>query len=182
MNDPKHRKLRSFFTALTCLLAATLTACSSDELGDLRDFVAKEKSRPAGRIAPLPEFEIYETFTYAARDLRNPFRPKEEALLTDSEEANSSGLRPEDNRNREALEAFPLDGLTFMGLLEKEGVVWGIVKAPDGLVHRVQAGNYMGQNYGKILSIDESRIELMEIVQDGRGGWFEREAAVAIAD
>jgi type IV pilus assembly protein PilP len=165
--------------ALACLV--TLAGCSSAEHQDLRDFIAREKARPPGRIEPLPEFEMYETFTYQARDDRDPFRPEEEAILTQGPKV-ASGPRPDGNRNKEALEDFPLDSLTFMGLLQKEGVTWGIVKSPDGMVHRTQVGNHMGQNYGKITAINESKIELMEIVPDGRGGWFEREAAVAISD
>lgn len=165
---------------LGCLLV-TLAGCSSDQHRDLQQFVATEKARPPGRIDPLPEFEMYETFTYGARDERDPFRPKEEAVLTQTQHV-ASGPRPDGNRNKEALEAFPLDSLTFMGLLQKEDTIWGIVKDPQGMVHRTQVGNHMGQNYGRITIINESKIELMEIVPDGRGGWFEREAAVAISD
>lgn len=164
------------------MLVISLAGCSSDGLSDLQTFVFEEKQRKAKRIEPLPEFEVYETFTYAARELRDPFKLEEEAVLSEAESTPSSGLRPDGNRNREALEAFPLDALEFIGLMQKDETVWGIVKAPDGLVHRIQVGNYMGQNNGKIIAIDESKVELKEIVSDGRTGWFEREAALAIAE
>ena len=39
-------------------------------------------------------------------------------------------------------------------------------------------GDYMGMETGKILAIDENKIELLEIVSDGTGGWVERERTV----
>jgi type IV pilus assembly protein PilP len=46
----------------------------------------------------------------------------------------------------------------------------------------VQAGNYAGQNYGKITRVTEYEVELTEIVPDGIGGWMERQATIAISE
>ena len=70
----------------------------------------------------------------------------------------------------------------MVGTLTQGGTNYGLVQTSDGLIHRVIAGNYMGQNDGRIVSIDESKIELIEIISDGIGGYVEREAAVGIAD
>ena len=40
----------------------------------------------------------------------------------------------------------------------------------------------MGMNYGKITSINESKITLLEIIEDGMGGWIEREAALSLSE
>jgi type IV pilus assembly protein PilP len=40
----------------------------------------------------------------------------------------------------------------------------------------------MGQNYGRILSISESEIQLVEIIPDGLGGFLERPAGLGLAD
>jgi len=56
--------------------------------------------------------------------------------------------------------------------------LYGLVRDPNGGVHRVQMGDYMGTDNGKILAIDENGIELLEIVSDGTGGWVERERTV----
>ncbi|MCG7971956.1 MAG: pilus assembly protein PilP [Candidatus Thiodiazotropha taylori] len=40
----------------------------------------------------------------------------------------------------------------------------------------------MGQNHGRIMLITEDRIELNEIVQDGSGGYIERQASLALAE
>jgi type IV pilus assembly protein PilP len=40
----------------------------------------------------------------------------------------------------------------------------------------------MGQNDGKITGIFDDRIELVELVPDGAGGWLERQAKIALED
>ena len=43
-------------------------------------------------------------------------------------------------------------------------------------------GNYIGQNFGKITAVTESQLEIKELVQDGMGGWIERDAALSLGD
>jgi type IV pilus assembly protein PilP len=68
----------------------------------------------------------------------------------------------------------------MMGTLELDNELWGIVRSPDGTIHRVQVGNYLGRNHGKVVGISEESIDLNEIIQDGQGGWQERTAALAL--
>ena len=75
-----------------------------------------------------------------------------------------------------------MDGLEFVGLLENNAESWAIITAPDTLVYRAQVGNHLGQNFGKIVVIDESKVQLEEIVPDGLGGWIKRNAALAIKE
>jgi len=51
-----------------------------------------------------------------------------------------------------------------------------------GGVHRVKVGDYLGRNHGKILAIDESKIDVMEIVPDGEGGWLERPRSLSLKE
>lgn len=166
------------------LAALTLLAvgCSRNELSDLQQYVQEVKARPAGRIPPLPEFETYETFVYQNRELRDPFVPKDEATITQTGRPTGPGLRPDMNRRKEALENFPLDGLKFVGLLENSSDSWAIIKAPDNLVYRAKVGNHIGQNYGEVVSVDESKVRIVEIIADGLGGWIKRDAALAIEE
>ena len=57
---------------------------------------------------------------------------------------------------------------------------YGLVQSKDGLVHKVQPGNYLGQNDGKVTEITGSRISLVEIIPDGLGGYIERPASLAL--
>ena len=70
----------------------------------------------------------------------------------------------------------------MMGTLEKGDQFWAILRSPDSIIHRVQVGNYIGQNHGKITEITEDKIMLQEIVPNGSGGWEERDAELALAE
>lgn len=164
--------------AVLSLLAAALLAGCSLGTADLEDKIGEIKSRKAAPLEPLPVMKQFETFEYAAQDLRDPFsEPTEERVS-----GQGAGPRPDPERRKEALEAFPLDGLAMVGTLDKDGVNWGLVKDPDGVIHRVLPGNYVGQSDGKIAGIFEDRIELVELVPDGAGGWIERRAIMALGE
>jgi type IV pilus assembly protein PilP len=166
---------------ITLLIAGVaLSACGGD-MDDLDQYVNSVKARPGGRIEPLPEITPYEVFTYIAdaEGHRSPFVP-------DSPQAAAGmaagGTRPDPERSREFLEQFPLDTLRMVGTLELGETHFGLVQTSDGLIHRVVPGNYMGQNDGRIVAVNDSEIELVEIISDGIGGYLERDAAVGLAD
>lgn len=156
-----------------------IAGCSSQQYGDLDQYIEDVKRRTKGRIEPLPEVKTYESQPYSAMDLRDPFTPYTEEP---SEELAQPGIQPNLQRKREALEAFPLDSLSFVGHLEKDGTLWGLVQAPDSSIYRVSIGNHLGKNYGEIITITESSILLKEIIPNGTGGWVEREASLALTE
>jgi type IV pilus assembly protein PilP len=162
------------------LLAATalaLVAGCSDDTDQLRAQIAEIKSRPGGRIEPLPEVKPYETFAYPSADQRSPFEPGVPASM-----AGPNAIRPDSSRPREFLEQFSLDTLRMVGTLKLQNRVYGLVQTKDGLVHRVLPGNHLGQSDGRITAIEEGKISLIEIVPDGMGGFIERPAALALSE
>jgi len=177
-------RLRTFFVpALALLLLAGCTAGRRD----LEDWVAAEKAKKGAPIDPLPVVKTFETFEYKYQDtsgqeLRDPFSPSAEEARAELAAEGGSGPRPDANRTPELLEKFPLDGLSMVGTLGLGSAIEGLVKDPDGVVHRVHESNYLGQNYGRITMIAEDRIELVELVPNGAGGWMERQASIALGD
>ena len=165
------------------LLGLMIAGCSGDNLSDLRSFVQAEKAKPGGRVAPIPEVKPFESFTYKVNGRKSPFQPWGlNAGATKSARSSAGGLHPDTHRRREALEAFPLDTLRMVGTLSQKNGMWAIIRAPDGLVYRVTRNNYLGQNYGRITKISEDKVELMEIVPDGLGGWQERRTNLVLAE
>ena len=164
-------------------LATMLTACGG-EMSDLEHFISETKTRHHGKVDPLPEFPPYQTFAYTSLDVRDPFRPQTD-IGNDSLaqiETEYSGPRPEATRRREPLESYPVDSLKMVGLLQQRAQTWALVRDPEGTIHRVQPGNYAGQNHGKIVSVSETRIDIVELVPDGLSGWVNRDAKLAMAD
>lgn len=166
------------------LLACVISLCScGGDMSDLEQFIAATKQAHHGKVDPLPEFPPYQTFEYVSQNLRDPFRPQTD--LTSSPlaiETEYSGPRPEATRRREPLESFPVDALKMVGLLQQKSQTWGLVRDPDGTIHRVQPGNYAGENHGKIVKVSETRIDIVELVPDGLSGWVNRDAQLAMAE
>ena len=96
--------------------------------------------------------------------------------------ASNNGIKPDFDRPTEPLEEFPLDSLRMVGTLEQREDQWALINDTDGTIHRVQPGNYAGQNHGKIIRITDFEIELTEIIPDGIGGWVERQSSIAISE
>ncbi len=160
-----------------CLGLVTISACSQD-VSDLQSFIAQTKSANVGSVAPIPQFKPYESFSYTAVELRDPFVATID--INEDETTKTSLLNPDSTRPKQPLEDFPLDTLRMVGTLEQDHQTWGLIKDPQNIVHRVQVGNYMGQSEGRVTEINESSISLVEIVPDGIGGYIERDASIAI--
>jgi type IV pilus assembly protein PilP len=69
----------------------------------------------------------------------------------------------------------------MVGTLEKDGETYALVLDERGGVHRVQIGDYMGTNWGQIQDISIARIDLIEIVADGAGGWLRRPRSIELS-
>ncbi len=171
------------------LVALWCSGCVNRDKGDLENFVRDVLARPGGRIEPLPPIRPYQRYLYqsAEKGLRDPFQS-----TLDTQEEKEIAAKPEDDagqrlyadeiaaHNREDLENFELDSLRMVGTLQNDAELWGIIQDATGTVHRVQVGNYVGRNYGKILDIQEDRISVREVVKDADGRWDERQANLAL--
>ena len=162
---------------ITALLLAGLVACSPGR-ADLEAYVAEVKARPGPPLEPLPVMQQFETFEYSADSERDPFTTPKQT----EQSSGGGGLRPDPDRRKEYLESFPLDGLKMVGTLGTGEDMVALVVDPENVVHRVVAGNYMGQNEGRVTAISEGKISLVELVPDGAGAWLERQAVSALDD
>jgi type IV pilus assembly protein PilP len=154
------------------LIVVLLTGCSSgDQFADLRQYMRDVEAKPRGQIAPLPEFESYQAFTYGAANQRSPFEPPV---------IGNVGVKPPANHVKQYLERFPLSALAMVGTLQKDNSTFALIEDSQGGVHRVQVGDYMGDQWGQIESIEDARIDITEIVGDGGGGWLRRPRTIEL--
>lgn len=159
-------------------LLLVVSACSSSSDQDLRDFMAEAKRRPQGQIDPLPPFEVYQPFAYSAMTLRSPF---ERPAPIEKETKGGRTVEPDLTREKEYLEGFNIASLSMVGTLTKGGKLWALIDDGQGKVTPVTVGNYMGKNFGKIISTEKLQLEIMEIVADGSSGWVERPRIIKLA-
>ena len=169
----KFTKVRRYLllSAVACILAACTGGTKEVEA-----WVQEVKQRPAPPLDPLPVMKQFETFEYSGEGLRDPFS------IPEPDRNSGGGLRPDANRRKEVLEAYPLDSLNMVGTIGSGPGLVGLVLAPDKVTYRVRPGNYAGQNDGRITAVSEDHIDIVELVPDGAGGWLERQAKMALAD
>ncbi|MGR6872098.1 pilus assembly protein PilP [Pseudomonas sp. HK3] len=160
---------------LLLLSVIFLAACSDSNTRDLEEFIAQTTAKPKGRIAPLPEFKPYSAFIYSASALRSPFESPV-AFEQLSSRVDDTVDAPSLTRAREALERYNLSELSLVGTLSKDvdGKLKALVKTQAGNVHMVEHGQYIGKNHGQIMNVTDNKIEIIEVVPNGSGGWISR--------
>ncbi|MDY6829207.1 MAG: pilus assembly protein PilP [Pseudomonadota bacterium] len=165
--------LMSRLMALGAVAVALVGCAGSDPVADLRAYVDEVKTKPSGRVEPLPQFRPYESFAYSAAGKRSPFEQPIEIVVVQQRDSNSQ-VEPDPNRPREYLENFNITALNMVGVMQRGQARWALIADAEGDIYRVTEGNYLGRNHGKVTAVDEAHIELLEIVPDGQGGWVER--------
>lgn len=160
-----------------------LAACAGEEHRDLKQELHELTKDFRGRVEPLPQVKPYEPVAYTAEGQVDPFRPEriDVAGARVAANAGSSRIEKERDRPKEPLEAFPLESIEMVGTLTRHKETFGLVKAGPNL-YRVRKGNYMGQNFGVVIGIDEGQISLKELIQDGGGEWVERDSALQLVE
>jgi type IV pilus assembly protein PilP len=155
-----------------------LTGCGGDEIQDLRDFVRNAGADMRGKVAPPPDIKPYEPFTYENdASLPDPFKPRKQNVR-----ANVGGGQPNLDRPKEELEDYPLESLKMVGYLFQKKVGHAIIRSGEGKIYHVRAGNYIGQNFGRIVSVTETEVKIKEMVQDSAGDWTERESTLQLIE
>ena len=162
------------------LAAVLLAGCGGEEFQDLRDFVKNAGADMRGKIPPPPEVKPYEPFAYDNEaGLPDPFKPRKPERPVSSAPVPGE---PDRDRPKQALEEFPLESLSMVGFIHKDKVGYAVIRAPDGKLYRVKAGNYVGMNFGLIKEVNETEIVIQETVQDSAGDWSERMSTLQLIE
>jgi type IV pilus assembly protein PilP len=154
-----------------------MAGCEQNEFSDLRTFMAQAGASGQQALEPLPPVKLQDNFTYDPGDIPDPFKPRS----MKSAKA-GGGLQPDLSRPKEPLEQYPLDALRMVGTMKKSGQIYALVRTPENALYRVKKGDHVGQNYGLVIAINDSNMELREIIQDGVGDWAEAKASLALQE
>jgi type IV pilus assembly protein PilP len=165
-------------SGVAACLAMLLAGCSSDDFSDLETYTAEVDARPSTPIEPLPPFQQIQPFAYQAGAKRQPFEPP--VVVREVGRKQGVNVKPNLDRVKQYLEQFPIPELGMVGTLSQNQSLYALVRDPEGGVHKVQVGDYLGTDHGRITAINELELQLMEIVSDGTGGWVERARTVSM--
>lgn len=158
--------------------ALLLVGCDS-RIDAVNQEMANIRNQPPIPIEPAPTFNPVPSFNYSAQQLRSPFLPS--SLANELKIMSGKRVYPNFSRQQQPLESYPLESLSLKGSMKgSAGQTVGLIQTPDGEIERVQRGNYMGMNQGRIVEITPTRIDLLEIVPDGREGYIERPRSLVL--
>ena len=163
-----------------CVLMAALAVSCAGEPDDLAAWLDEVKARPGVQPGALPQISRPGEFRYEAGERPSPFAP----IAPGNEETRRTGGEPAPDPAREPdfLENYSLDALRMVGSLRQESGLYGLMQTPDGLIHRLATGDYLGRNHGRVVRISEEEVQLVELVADGNGGYLQRPAAISLDD
>ncbi len=167
---------------LVLLLAASgLVACSAEH-EELQQWMDQQRREVKPNVPPLQPPKKFDPEPYSQAQAVEPFSNQKltVALKQEARQPNSL-LAAELNRRKEPLEAYPLDSMSMVGSVSKQGQPFALLRV-DNLLYQVKVGDYLGQNYGRITKIAETEIGLREIVQDAAGEWIERPATLQLQE
>ncbi|WP_295642897.1 pilus assembly protein PilP [uncultured Methylibium sp.] len=167
---------------LPVLSVSLLVAACGTEQEELRVWMDQQKREVRPNIAPLSPPKRFDPQAYEQARAVEPFSSQKltVALKQEARQPNSL-LAGELNRRKEPLEAYPLDSMSMVGSVARQGRPYALLRV-DNLLYQVKVGDYLGQNYGKITKISETEVSVREVVQDAAGEWIERPSALQLQE
>jgi type IV pilus assembly protein PilP len=175
------RPQQTLWLAAALAAVMALAACSADE-DELRGWMEQQRREVRPNVSPLQPPKRFDPQPYVNMQAVEPFSTQKltVALKQEARQPNSL-LSTELNRRKEPLESYPLDSMSMVGSVNKQGTPFALLKV-DNLLYQVKLGDYLGQNYGRITKIEETEIALREIIQDAAGEWIERPATLQLIE
>ncbi len=166
---------------LSCLIL--IGGCGGGEHEDIKQWMATSSQDLKGRAPPLPELKPFPIVSYVGTNASDPYSD----TRLEPEKREGTGINvPDFNRPREQLESFPLESLQLIGVISKAkgGGRHALIQV-DGVVYQVTKGNYIGQNYGRIIGVTDTEVIVAETLLDPTGQtseWVERKASLQLQE
>ncbi|GGO65697.1 pilus assembly protein PilP [Bowmanella pacifica] len=165
---------------LGLIAAGTLMGCQSD-MQDLQDFVVQVKQSTQISIEPYPTFSKTPAFEYQVADKRSPFQRLSGITAETIQTAKANCLQPDFSRAKQPLEQYGTDALSIKGFFTRQQQTWALIQANDGTLHKAKAGDHLGLFFGRITSIRDGKVSIIEMLPDGTGCWQEKQATLTVS-
>ncbi len=144
---------------------------------DLETFIRDAGKNLQAKIKPLPEMKSYFSFEFNADDqLNDPFTSRTTSNFV-------GALSPDMDRAKEPMEAYPVESIKYVGMIQRANLTFALLQTPDNSVQQVQLGNFVGQDFGVVTAIQENEVSLKEVIQDpATGNWVEHFNVIALQE
>jgi len=162
-----------------------VSSCSFSEVDETTSWIDKQTRQTARTVVPSPATPKFQVQHYNPISELDPFDDQRLVLANKKEwqlsAAQGGLLGSEMRRKKESLEAFPLESMSMVGRMTSESQQVALVKV-DTVLHQVRLGSYLGQNFGRVVDINDRGLSLRELVQDPLGKWTERQSMLALQE
>lgn len=163
-------------------IVVLFSGCGDNGVGEVKEWMDQTRKETQMRVTPLAEPKVFIPVSYAGGQLIDPFDPtKLLVVFARLKAANDNGLKPDFDRPKEALEAYPVESMKMVGTFNNRKSLQGLVQVGK-LIYPVVVGNYLGQNFGKVINVNDARIDVVETVQDATGEWMERKVSLELQE
>ncbi len=162
------------------LLTAGLLGCTEkNAFYDLEAFFEQTYAKAALSSVSLTLESDFKPLDFLPSKQSDPFGT---SLVTQAKEiAERACQMTDDISPKDELEQYELFSITFKGVMGNAGDYWALIETPDGLIHRVGVGRFIGTNRGRVDSISKKTLSITELVADGLGCWKTRNIRLMLA-
>lgn len=177
--------MRKLISGIMLGVVLLTSGCGGARIAAVDDWMQEERGKARPAVKPLVPPAPYVAVEYSNPLGLEPFNMARLLQAINAANANNptSALYREviERHRKQPLEAYPLDSLSYVGMLNKNGLTVALIKVSD-LLYQVRVGDFMGQNYGRITAITEGQLTLREVIQDNVGEWVERDTTLNLQE
>ncbi|NOH96560.1 pilus assembly protein PilP [Vibrio sp. 99-70-13A1] len=161
------------------ILLVMLTGCKANQ-DSLEEFVSKVEEQARKEVAQLKPASEFIAAIYDPQVPRGPFVLPKEAIVQDQPIAKKDCWQPSYRSKNGKLEKFPLNKLRLKGVMGSGSSVSGLVQTPIGNVVKIQKGQFIGLNNGRVIKVTNKYVLINETLPDGLGCWHKRNVKLAL--
>lgn len=165
------------FSILACCLILGGCKANQDSLDEYIAQVERQARKDVIDLAPVFDFDITQ---YDSHQSREPFVLPQEALVLNQPKEKKDCWQPSKRRKSGELERYPLSKLRLKGVMSSNNQISALVQTPAGNVVKVNAGQYIGVNNGKVMRVTAKYLQINETLPDGLGCWNKRNVKLAL--
>lgn len=169
---------RKPYRAYFIVCSLFLMGCKAHQ-DSLDAFIQQLESQARAKVDALNPDKSVQVRAYQGREERSPFILPE-VFITAEKVRLENCWQPELRQKKGQLESYSLTALKLKGIMGNGQSLTGLIQTPKGKVVKVNPGQYLGQNHGKIMAVKAQYLEVQETFSDGLGCWHQRNTKLAL--